>query len=452
MRALAGTVRWRLTLWSSLSITLIYVLFAGCVFLAFRHGCIAQSRMRLENVLALVKREVLKTPNRLAAVEEALPACNFYVRDDQRRLYVSTGWAGTGMAAPVQVDSRGYAFLSPRPGQDYVIRDASIRVDGQLWRIGVAEDERQTLENLHRLLLVLLFSVPGILLVSVAGGYFLAGRFLSPIDDMARKARAITAEDLSQRLIVGAKHDEFDRLGRVFNETLDRLEESFEKMRRFTADASHELRTPLAVIRTQGENALKGGGDAAVYEDAIGSMLEEADRMTRLLEGLLTLTRTESGSIALNFDESALGEIASDVVDCLRVLAEEKGQKLVFDEQDTLYVLLDKATFEQALINLIANAIQYTQAGGEITVRVRRCSARGALVEVADTGPGIAVEHRERIFDRFYRIDDARSQGTGGSGLGLAIARWAIRLNGGTVELEAKAGTGSLFRIALPCR
>lgn len=451
MKALAGTVRWRLALWSSLLITLIYSLFAGCVFLAFRYGCVEESRTRLNNVLTLVEREVSKTPDRLASVEEALPACSFYVRDEGRLLYVSNGWAATGLAAPVRTDARGYAFLATRPGQHYAVGEGRSGVDGRQWRIGVATDDQQTVANLHRLLLVLLSSVPGILLVSVPGGYFLAGRFLSPIDDMARKARAITAENLSQRLRVGKQPDEFGRLARVFNETFDRLEDSFEKLKQFTADASHELRTPLAVIRSSGENALKGGGDAAAYEDAIGTMLEEADRMTRLIEGLLALTRAESAPPALRLDEVRLGEVSLDVVNCLRVLAEEKRQTLVFHEQDTLQVRLDKPTFEQALINLIANAIQYTQAGGEIAVRVRLCATRGALVEVDDTGPGIAPEHRKRIFERFYRVDAARSQATGGSGLGLAIARWAIALNGGTVEFEAKEGNGSLFRIALPC-
>lgn len=451
MKVLAGTVRWRVALWSSLWITLIYSLFAGCVFLAFRYGCVAQSRTRLNNVLTLVEHEVSKAPDRLASIEKALPECSFYVLGEGRLLYVSNGWAATGLAAPVRTAARGYAFLASRPGQHYAVGEAGMRADGRQWRIGVAMDDQQTVENLHRLLLVLLFSVPGILLVSVPGGYFLAGRFLAPIDDMARKAKAITAEDLSQRLLVGKPHDEFGRLASVFNETFDRLEDAFEKLRRFTADASHELRTPLAVIRSSGENALKGGGDTASYEDAIGSMLEEADRMARLLEGLLTLTRAEAVPPKLSLDDTRLGEISLDVVECLRVLAEEKRQTLVFHEEDTLHVKLDKSTFEQALINLIANAIQYTQAGGEITVRVRRCSARGALVEVDDTGPGIAPEHRKKIFERFYRVDAARSQATGGSGLGLAIARWAIGLNGGTVEFEAKEGNGSLFRIALPC-
>ncbi|WP_206956217.1 sensor histidine kinase [Trinickia acidisoli] len=452
MRALVGRVRWRMTLWYSLSIALIYLVFAGCVFLTFRYGCIAESRLRLNSALTLVTSALAKTPDRMASIESDFPACNFYVAANRRVLYASTGWAATGIAIPVGIDSGGYAFRASASGRHYAIRETNIRLDGRPLRVGIAEDDQQTFENLERLWVVLLFSLPGLLLVSLPGGYWLAGRLLSPMDAMARKAKEITADDLSQRLTVGTQGDEFDRLACVFNETFDRLEDSFKRMRRFTGDASHELRTPLAVIRSMGENALKGPRDAVIYEDAIGGMLEETDRMTRLLEGLLTLTRAESERLPLVFDAVRLGEVSLNVVNCLRVLAEEKAQTLACHEEAELNVVLDKATFEQALINLVANAIQYTQAGGEITVRVRACPERGALVEVDDNGPGIAAEHRERIFERFYRIDEARSRAAGGSGLGLAIARWAIGLNGGTVDVEAKPDQGSIFRIALPSR
>ena len=451
MKAFAGTIRWRLTFWYSLSIVLIYLLFAGCVFLTFRYGCVAESRMRLDGVLSLVTRAISMTPGHLASVESALPDCAFYVASaDGRLIHASAAWNRTAMPAPARADQRGYALRASPIGRHYAIREASVQIDGQPWRIGVAEDEQQTIANLNRLLLVLLFSLPGMLLLSVPGGYFLAGRLLSPVDDMARKAESITAEDLSQRLTVGQRQDEFDRLARVFNATFDRLEGAFDKMRRFMADASHELRTPLAVIRSQGENALKGASNAASYEEAIGSMLEEADRLAHLLEGLMTLSRAESERPVLNIRRMELGGIASGVVDVLRVLAEEKKQTLVFQQEAELDVALDRPTFEQALINLLANAIQYTQPLGKIIVRVGRCPDRGALVEVDDDGPGIASEHRDRIFERFYRIDAARTQAAGGSGLGLAIARWAVELNGGTVEYEAKPGAGSLFRIALP--
>jgi signal transduction histidine kinase len=251
-------------------------------------------------------------------------------------------------------------------------------------------------------------------------------------------------------LSIGRQDDELSRLAGVFNDMLDRLEDSFDRLNRFASDASHELRTPLAVIRSLAENMLKTRRASALDRDVIGSILEETDRVTRLLDGLLTLTRAEAGQLPLSIEEIDLNEATLDVVNCLRVLAEEQAQTLTFEGETGLSVRLDESTFKQALINLVANAIQYTPEGGRIAVRVRRCAQRGALVEVDDNGPGIAIEHRAHIFERFYRVDKDRSQATGGSGLGLAIARWAIELNGGTVAFEAKHTPGSLFRIALP--
>lgn len=450
MKRFIGSVRWKMTLWYSVSIALIYFLFSGCVFLTFRHSCIAESRMRLDNELKLVMSAAGRAPDRLASIEADLPGSDFHVTADQRPLYASAGWLSAGIPASAPVDSDGYAFVESSTGRHYAIRQASLRLNGGVLRVDVAQDGQQTFENLNKLLLVLLFSLPGILLVSLIGGYFLAGRVLSPMDEITRKASQITADDLSQRLPVGGQQDEFNRLAHVFNETFERLEDAFKRMKQFTADASHELRTPLAVIRSLGENALQSGADADCHADVIGSILEEVDRLTRLMDGLLTLTRAESAQLPLNFNVVSLDELALDVVSCLNVLAEEKRQTLVFHGQAELNVTLDETTFKQALINLIANAVQYTQDGGAITVRVKRSSTQEAVVEVDDNGPGIAAEHRDNIFERFYRIDKGRSQATGGSGLGLAIARWAIGLNGGTVEFEAKHDGGSIFRIALP--
>lgn len=405
--------------------------------------------MRLDSELSIVTNAVSRAPERVASLANNIPVGNFYVLADQRPLYVSPGWANSRIANPVSVDINGYGFVASPTGRHYAIREANLLIAGLTFQVGVAQDSQQTVENVNKLLLVLLFSLPGILFVSLGGGYFLAGRVLSPIDDMSRKAKEISADSLSQRLPVADRNDEFARLAGVFNDTFDRLEDAFGRMKRFTADASHELRTPLAVIRSLGENALQKPADAACYQDAIGSILEETDRLTRLLDGLLTLTRAESEQLPLYFEKVSLGEISMEVVSCLRVLAEEKEQTLVVQQRADPRVELDRSTFTQALINLIANAIQYTQAGGTIMVCINACSRKGAIVEVHDDGPGIAAEHREHIFERFYRIEKDRSQDTGGSGLGLAIARWAVELNGGTLEFEARTDRGSIFRIAL---
>jgi heavy metal sensor kinase len=449
MNVFLRSIRWRLTSWYSISIALIFLGFACCVFLTYRYSCMAETRMRLNNELTLVASAVSNAPERLASIQEDFPASAFYVLADQRRSYVSALWGKLGLPSSIAFDADGYAFVASN-GRPYAVRQSEVRVGGKTFRVGIAQDAQQTSEGLNKLLRALILSLPAILIVSLAGGYFLAGRFLSPIDDMARKAKQISADNLSERLSIGRQDDELSRLAGVFNDMLDRLEDSFDRLNRFASDASHELRTPLAVIRSLAENMLKTRRASALDRDVIGSILEETDRVTRLLDGLLTLTRAEAGQLPLSIEEIDLNEATLDVVNCLRVLAEEKAQTLTFEGETGLSVRLDESTFKQALINLVANAIQYTPEGGRIAVRVRRCAQRGALVEVDDNGPGIAIEHRAHIFERFYRIDKDRSQATGGSGLGLAIARWAIALNGGTVAFEAKQTPGSLFRIALP--
>ena len=250
MKAFPCSIRWRMTLSYSVSIALIYSIFACCVFVTFRYGCVAESRARLDNELALVTRAISAAPNRLPGVVADFPVSDFYVLADQQVLYVSPGWAAAGIAATETVDANGYAFRASPTGRHYAIRKIELRLGHQTVAVGVAQDAQQTFENVRRLLLVLLLSVPCVLVASLVGGYFLAGYFLRPIGEMARKANEITADDLSLRLPLGTVDDELSRLSRVFNETFARLEESFGRLNRFTADASHELRTPLAVIRT----------------------------------------------------------------------------------------------------------------------------------------------------------------------------------------------------------
>lgn len=203
-------------------------------------------------------------------------------------------------------------------------------------------------------------------------------------------------------------------------------------------------------MRSVGEVALQEPLDTAAYRDVIGSMLEEVDRLTRLVESLLTLTRAESGRILLKQEVMDLGAVATSVAEYLRVLAEEKEQDLSVDVRAHVRARCDPAILRQGLMNLIHNAIKYAPDRGTIRVEVSKTPAGDAAIEVKDTGPGIAAEHRARIFERFYRLDEGRSRDTGGVGLGLAIARWAVEANGGRIELESEVGKGSIFRIVLP--
>ena len=312
--------------------------------------------------------------------------------------------------------------------------------------IQIGRSESSMDAQLRDLALILVLGLPIAVAVAGVGGYVLARRALAPIERMTSHARTITAERLSDRLPVDNPDDEMGRLAAVFNQTLGRLEQSFEQMRRFTADVSHQLRTPLTAIRSVGEVGLRAGRrDEASYRAIIGSMLEETDRLSVLVDRLLSLSRAETHQSTLTPDSVSLVELAEDVVGHLGVLAEEKGQSLSVDATGRPTAVIDRVVLRQALINLVDNAIKFTPPGGQVSVRVTSDDGT-AVVDVTDTGPGIPSEARERIFDRFFRGDELAASGTG---LGLSIAKGAVEANGGQLTLERSDAQGTTFRIRL---
>jgi heavy metal sensor kinase len=303
--------------------------------------------------------------------------------------------------------------------------------------------------ELHELLVAILIGLPIALVVSAIGGYSMARRALRPVEQISAQAQTISAERLGRRLPVESS-DELGHLARVLNDLLGRLETSFEHMRRFTADASHELRTPLTAIRSVGEGALRGRDVNAAGREVIGSMLEEVERLTTLVDALLTLSRAEGGHVPLRREPVALFDLTQEVATHLSVLAEDKRQHIDLRNDDGLApIRADRAVLREALINLLDNAIKYSPEGAHIGVRLYGTDGR-ATVEISDQGPGIPPEHQARIFERFYRIDKARSRDMGGAGLGLAIAKWAIDVHGGSIQVECAPGGGSTFRVVLP--
>jgi heavy metal sensor kinase len=310
----------------------------------------------------------------------------------------------------------------------------------------VARSEAAMQQEMRNLGLVLAFGLPLAVALAALGGFTLASRALAPIERMTEHARLITAERLTDRLPVHNPDDELGRLAAVFNETLGRLQRSFDQMRQFTADVSHELRTPLTAIRSVGEVGLRGHRDEGAYRAIVGSMLEEADRLASLVDRLLTLSRAETGEAKLSRHPVDLRELVEDVSGHLSVLAEEKRQTIAI-EGTGVEALADRLVLRQALINLVDNAIKYSQPGGQIRIRLSE-TPQHATLDVIDSGTGIPAESQDRIFDRFFRAEDADR--THGAGLGLSIAKGAVEANGGRLTLAATGSTGSTFRITMP--
>lgn len=343
----------------------------------------------------------------------------------------------------------GFFSLAAPNGAHLRVLQRDIEIAGQkvVARAALSEDQAEL--DLVTLYWVMGLGLPLAIALSSIGGYLMASRALAPIAKMTAQARVINAERLDARLPVSNPGDELGRLAATFNDLFSNLEQSFEHLQRFTADASHELRTPLAVIRSVGEVGLGEHHDEAAYREIVSTMLEEADRLTLLVESLLTLTRADAGRLAIILRPVDLGALAGEVAAHLKVLAEEKGQILSMEPSEPVLVSADIAILRQAVVNILDNAIKYTPSGGQVTLRVARTGSEAAL-EIVDSGPGIAPGHHDKVFDRFYRVDAARNRVEGGFGLGLAIARQAVEIHGGRIEVASSSGKGSIFRIVLP--
>jgi heavy metal sensor kinase len=462
-------VRVRLTLWYVAVMVVVLAVYAVGVY-AFVSRSVSQAlddRLRADFYWAAATVDegpgglVMPGPQVDLLLEQEAPWVQVW-SDDGRELLLRNGeamrrplpetqrLATRGEEAIVSFETSG-ASMRVMSGRSYVCPcdedpQTGALIGNRRVTVQVARSEEAMQQQLRDLLLILVLGLPLAVGAAGLGGYVLARRALAPIEQMTARAQTITAERLSDRLPVSNPDNEMGRLATVFNETLGRLEASFDQMRRFTTDVSHELRTPLTAIRSVGEVGLRGHRDEAAYRGIIGSMLEEVDRLASLVDRLLTLSRAETGQAKLSRDVVDLSALADDVVSHLAVLAEEKRQTLSVDRLASPVVSADRLVLRQALINLVDNAIKFTPTSGQVRIRIDQ-TPQDALVEVIDSGPGISNDARERIFDRFYRANDANGSGTG---LGLSLAKGAVEALGGHLTLAATGATGTAFRISIP--
>lgn len=318
-----------------------------------------------------------------------------------------------------------------------------------LYIVQVGTSMESVEETLNRLLLVLLVTMPLALAVSLAGGWFLAGRALRPVDDITLAAQRIAGGDLTQRLKVQPSPDEIGRLADTFNNMIARLETSFRQIRQFSSDASHELRTPLTVMKGETELALRRPRDAKDYTVVLESNLEEIDRMTRIVDELLFLSRADMGEVKMERLPVKLESLLEDVHRQASLLGQERDVQVVLGMVTPATVLGDELRLRELFLNLLDNAVKYSKSGGSVDITLQTETGQ-AKVLIADTGIGISREDQGKIFDRFYRTDDARTHTKKGTGLGLAICAWIIESHHGRIEVDSEIGKGSTFTVTLP--
>jgi heavy metal sensor kinase len=409
----------------------------------------SEAQSRLENGFSTVATVIKNSGGDLSDVYHLGQESLFQLSQDGRLVYQTLTWQDrlwSGASKDKRFDESG-SWKSPE-GSLFWLKKGTETASG--FEIIFAQDVTSMMEYVRGLAVIFLAGIPFALILAVLSGYFLAGRALSPVKAITRKANEINAESLSERLPVLNPNDEIGSLASVFNDTLSRLDISFQQLRRFTSDASHELRTPLTSIRSVGEVALQGSKDKKSCQEAIGSMLEETERLTHLVDNLLTLARGDAGKTNLIPKAKDLSVLVGEVVEELRVLSEEKSQTLSSDSLPSIMVTADEATLRRAVSNVLHNAIEHTQKKGHVEVITAKTEDGNAIIDIIDDGPGIPEAERTKVFERFYRFDGARSRKTGGVGLGLAIARWAVEANGGLIEFCDKQGAGTHCRITLP--
>jgi len=452
---LRTTLRTRLTFLYVSLLCVVLVLYAVTTSVFLWQGLLRELDLSLDRDLETVENLIAVTPEGRIQVntgdQEDVLLLEVWSADGNL-LYQSANLKGQTLGPPAKKDDPSHPAnysitLADRTRIRVMTRPHKLGNETVKVRLGVSENALRA--EFGRMVGALALGLPIALLLVGVTGYFVALGALRPLDSMARRAKQISAEHLDERLVVENPDDELGHLGTAFNETLARLEHSFAQLKQFTADASHELRTPLTAMRSVGEVALQNGGDTRYHHDVIGSMLEEVNRLTHLVDSLLILARADSGHLPLQRREIGLLELATESALLLEVLAEEKQQAVDVEGDRSLSVFGDRMILRQAVVAIIHNAVKYSPVHGRIQVKV--ASQNGyALVEVQDSGPGIPAEHRARVFERFYRVDRARTRDEGGSGLGLSIADWGVRAHGGEIELECGEEAGSVFRIKLP--
>lgn len=461
------SLKFQLIGWYAAVLTGCFVLLGGATYLVLQTslvGALRENQLRRARQIGELVRQEIQSQGEARVGEEVevryAPALNDrFVRITQRdgaTLYLSPpppsqGFDPATFPPPIwpqepeafrQVPLMGgrkmlmtaHSLLLPRGGRFLIETGAPMD--------GVQAD-------LKKWLLFLSAMLPVVLAIALGGGFVLVKRALLPVDRIAASAERISSQNLSERLPVAQTGDELERLSLALNRMIERLDSAFQYSRRFVADASHELRTPLTVLQGELEGLVQQPHLTTDWRDRMGSALEEVDRLAHIVEGLFAISRLDAGEAAAEWVPLDLAQLTAATVDQMSLLAEDKGIHVACDARMGVWVEGDPARLKQVVVNLLDNAIKYTPQGGAITLTVATQDGN-AVLEVADNGIGIPPEALPRVFERFFRVDEARSREQGGAGLGLCIVKSICMAHHGHVEVRSSSGRGSRFRVQLP--
>jgi heavy metal sensor kinase len=452
------SIRWRLTLWNLLALAAVLLGFSSLVYVLLVRALYQQVDDKLLAGFRVLERDPRMRDDSDGRLRYWIHELHEHddifavAYDSEGRVHART----EEMAAASVPATAPAATAQPRLRDQTVealgrqrIAEGRVRLGDQDFTLTLMSPLEGVDRERRRLLMALVLAVPVALVLSGGVSYLLARKAMAPVARLRTLAREITADRLDRRLEVANPDDELGGLATTINEMIGRLERSFAEIRRFTADASHELRTPLAALRAEAEVALARPSVAPEQQALLGSILEECERLTRLTDQLLTLAREDAGiGPTLLREDVDLTALVTAVAETMRPLAVTRAIHLHVGSPPAR-VRGDAARLRQVFYNLVDNAIKYTPEGGTVEVRVETLGTT-AVATVRDTGIGIPAEHLPHLFERFYRVDKARTREQGGTGLGLSIARSIVLAHGGHIKLESTPGQGTTARVELP--
>jgi len=494
LRQFFSSIRFRLTLWSLVILSLVLVIFSGVVYTRevndLKYLALNQLESRnhqMQMVYHFIGMQYPMTGNLLLpedsddglAIVQANEAVALFDASNEKIIQqigpitsqdvnqLVSHWKTTNAAdGPFAYQLAGISSAGKGNSQQYFFLMTPVQVLGYGSVILVMGTPLDPGGQLPALFITLLLASLATLLIAMVGGYWLAGRAMSPVKKITQAAREIGETDLRRRLHLRG-HDELGELADTFDDMLARLQAAFDRQRQFTADASHELRTPLTIVDLEADRALSKRRSPEEYERALTVIKSENEYMSRMVSELLTLARMDAGQTMIKSEEVDLSDLALEVVDRLHSLARRRGVELTTGELPELLVKGDRQFLMQMLTNLVENGIKYSE-GPNQSVQVETGFNNNektplAWVKVSDHGPGIPAEDLPLIFERFYRVDKARSREPEGSqdpaeddsrpvgsGLGLSIVQWIVKAHGGQVRVESELGKGATFTVELP--
>jgi heavy metal sensor kinase len=477
------SLRFKLTLWYVLILGVLLISFSGLLYLTLSRSLYRDVDHKLRSLAELIATESTSPLNKfgfgnidqtLEAAMNLKPVGKFIqVLDESGRIgRKSENLKNVRLPISLQAlrnasnGSISYETTHSFGNTPLRIITYPVKENNQVAKIiQVASSLEDVEDALNTLFVILAVTVPSILMIASLGGLFLANKALKPVDRITQTARMITSRNLNQRIQTLKVKDEISRLVDTFNEMISRLDHSFRQIKQFTADASHELKTPLTILKGEVEVTLRKKRMPHEYEQILVSNLEEINRMSKIVEDLLLLSRADIGEIRLNKEDIHLNRFIQGLTEQMKILAQPKNIRIeISNHQEEIHVFGDALRMRELFINLIENGIKYTEEGGSILITLTQEAeppahpltpadkrpVHFAKVIVTDTGIGIAKDDQERIFNRFFRVDKARSREQGGSGLGLSICRWIVEAHQGDITVKSEPGKGSSFIVRLP--